>query len=99
MGNDDTITIDISGYNDTLFTNDTGSEYIFNTNANYSTTITGATVGGGIDTTYTIAQPNVYDIEEIEQMCEEYPALDKAYENFRTIYRMVEQDWKGKQND
>jgi hypothetical protein len=32
-------------------------------------------------------------------MCKEYPALAKAYENFKTIYKMVHQDWKGKQKD
>ena len=38
-------------------------------------------------------------ISEIENMCKEYPALEKAYENFKTIYKMVEQDYKGKQQD
>jgi hypothetical protein len=38
-------------------------------------------------------------ISEIEKMCKEYPALAKAYENFKTVYKMVEQDYKGKQND
>ena len=38
-------------------------------------------------------------ISEIENMCKEYPALAKAYENFKTVYKMVEQDYKGKQND
>lgn len=35
----------------------------------------------------------------LNEMCEEYPALEKAYENFKTIYKMVEQDWSGKQKD
>lgn len=34
----------------------------------------------------------------IEEMCKEYPALEKAYENFKTVYAMVEQDWEGKKN-
>ena len=38
-------------------------------------------------------------IAKVEDMCEEYPALAKAYENFKTIYKMVHQDWKGKQKD
>jgi hypothetical protein len=25
--------------------------------------------------------------------------LEKAYENFKTIYKMVKQDWDGKQKD
>ena len=39
------------------------------------------------------------DFYKIEEMCKEYPALEKAYENFRTIYKMVEQDWEGKQKE
>lgn len=34
---------------------------------------------------------------DIEAMCKEYPALEKAYENFKTVYKMVKQDWDGKQ--
>ena len=39
------------------------------------------------------------DIREIEEMCREYPGLDKAYENFKTFYKLVEQDWRGKQKN
>ena len=35
-------------------------------------------------------------IERVKKMCEEYPALQKAYENFKSIYNMVDQDYKGK---
>jgi hypothetical protein len=46
-----------------------------------------------------IFQDYLPTVREIENMCEEYPALEKAYENFKTIYKMVEQDYKGKQQD
>lgn len=36
------------------------------------------------------------DLDRVNEMCEEYPALAKALENFKTVYAMVEQDWKGK---
>ena len=39
------------------------------------------------------------DPQTLKRMCEEYPALEKVYENFKTIYKMVEQDWRGKQDD
>ena len=39
------------------------------------------------------------DPQTLKQMCEEYPALEKVYENFKTVYKLVEQDWKGKQDD
>jgi len=35
-------------------------------------------------------------LDRVTNMCEEYPALAKAYENFKTIYKMTEQDYKGK---
>jgi hypothetical protein len=37
------------------------------------------------------------EIDKVEAMCKEYPGLDKAFENFKTVYKMVEQDWLGKQ--
>jgi hypothetical protein len=110
MGNDDfKITMGDSTYDtstldtitiDTSFTNDTGSEYTFNSNADYCTPIT---VGGVLndDVTYTIGGFNedYLDTTQVENMCEEYPALKTAYEKFKTIYDMTLQDWKGKQDD
>ena len=32
-------------------------------------------------------------INKIEGMCNEYPALKQAWDNFRTMYEMVHQDW------
>jgi len=39
------------------------------------------------------------EVAKIEVMCEDYPGLKKAYENFKTVYKMVYQDWKGRQDD
>lgn len=39
------------------------------------------------------------DLDKVEKMCKEYPGLDKAFENFKTVYKMVEQDWLGKQKN
>ena len=38
-------------------------------------------------------------VSKVEDMCKDYPALAQAYEKFKTIYAMVHQDWKGKQED
>lgn len=32
---------------------------------------------------------------KVEQMCKHYPALEKAFENFKAVYSMVHQDYKG----
>jgi len=49
-----------------------------------------------VPTLWTETLPDVYTVND---MCEEYPALAKAYENFQTIYKLVEQDYKGKKED
>lgn len=36
------------------------------------------------------------DLNRVEAMCKEYPALAKAYEQFKLIYKMTDQDYKGK---
>ena len=33
---------------------------------------------------------------EVEKMCKEYPALEKVWRNFKAVYDMVQQDYKGK---
>lgn len=35
-------------------------------------------------------------IHRVDAMCTEYPALAKAYEKFKSVYKMCEQDYKGK---
>jgi hypothetical protein len=36
------------------------------------------------------------DPDEIERMCEHYPALTKVWRNFKNVYDMVKQDYEGK---
>jgi hypothetical protein len=38
---------------------------------------------------------NKIDPERVEKMCEQYPALRKAWDKFHSIYKMVDQDYKG----
>jgi hypothetical protein len=38
-------------------------------------------------------------VSKVEDMCNDYPALAQAYEKFKTIYAMVHQDWKGRNDD
>lgn len=56
-----------------------------------------------LDTDYVSVQParpfidEMPSLSKINSMCNEYPGLEKAYENFKTAYKLVEQDYKGKQ--
>ena len=36
------------------------------------------------------------DPDEVEHMCKEYPALTKVWQNFKSVYDMVKQDYEGK---
>jgi hypothetical protein len=57
------------------------------------------TSGAGASHEWWVASPSTHiEIAEIEKMCSEYPALAKVYENFKTVYDLVKQDWKGKQD-
>ena len=38
-------------------------------------------------------------VAKVEDMCNDYPALAQAYEKFKTMYALVHQDWKGRQED
>ena len=39
------------------------------------------------------------DIYKVRDMLKHYPALEKAFENFKTVYKMVDQDYKGNHQD
>ena len=65
---------------DNSFVNDTGSEYTFN-------------MSEVKDEVFVDSMPRPHRIAE---MCKLYPALAKAYEQFKLLYKMTEQDYKGK---
>jgi|SaaInlStandDraft_1057018.scaffolds.fasta_scaffold49591_4 hypothetical protein len=83
-----TITITNIDSTDLTCTIDTGSEYTFNVEGN----------GWGQEIEY----PNFNDVisslidpSRVETMCDHYPGLRKAWNNFYSIYKMVDQDYKG----
>ena len=102
-----------SDYTFNVSTN-TNSSVISSSNLDSITTISGISTSTGstyrvddqitfdfdnikiVPTLWTETLPDVYTVND---MCEEYPALAKAYENFQTIYNLVEQDYKGKKED
>jgi hypothetical protein len=105
----DNITIDLSDY-----TMDSNGSYITSSNLDSITTISGISTSTGstyrlddqisfdfdnINITPTLWKEALPDIYTVNDMCNKYPALAKAYENFKTVYKLVEQDYKGKQED
>ena len=84
----------------TITIGESSSEYV------YSTTMLGVsptyTVSDTININdYNITWPlnNSIDIDEIERMSKEYPALEKTWRNFKATYDLVMQDWKGNHDD
>lgn len=99
--NEDDYIIDMSSMSDSTITLTSSVNDIWiNTSTNDWATIDGDTIN--LDN-ITIYQPIEFEDEmpavaKVEDMCKNYPALEKAYENFKTIYKMVHQDWQGKQD-
>ena len=69
--------------------------------------ITDVIYSGTNDGTFTIDSDTIFtsdwkftnnsiDPSEVERMCKEYPALEKVWRNFKSVYDMVQQDYKGK---
>ena len=53
------------------------------------------------NSTYSYANilDNYIDPSEVESMCKEYPALSKVWRNFKSVYDMTLQDYKGKKDE
>ena len=49
------------------------------------------------DTTYSGSFETHIDPVQVENMCQEYPALQKVWRNFKSVYDLTLQDYKGKQ--
>ena len=93
--NDDT-TITIGGQS--------SSDYVYSTalsGTSPSYVLSDTVTIDGVSSEYNITWPlnNSIDIDKIESMCKEYPALEKTWRNFKATYDLVLQDWKGKQDD
>ena len=106
MSDKDTITISINTESDTTLGYDL-SDYMVDTidiSSITSSTIDTITLddthwSDGIRWEQIEFEDKMPSVAKVEDMCKDYPALDKAYENFKTIYAMVHQDWKGNQDN
>jgi len=91
VSTDDTITISDSVYS--ITTN--SADWISNSGTITldSNVYTGAT-DVNIDWIYN--NMNI-DPDKVERMCKEYPALEKVWRNFKSVYDMCKQDYEGKE--
>jgi len=94
------ITIDNSSNNTMYYTTDTGTiDTITMSTGNSSW----GSYQGDISTW---SFPELKDFEhtmpsltKVEEMCTMYPALDKAFENFKAIYDLVKDDYQARKNN
>ena len=103
MENDD-YTIDLSNMDGTTSTiTITNSNYNIgdisvNSMDNYVYTIDDGTIDLSNISTINWPLDASIDPAEIERMCKEYPALEKVWRNFKSVYDMVKQDYQGKKD-
>jgi uncharacterized protein YqfB (UPF0267 family) len=99
--NDDTFTISLDdSYSSTTYNTLTG-DTITITGGNY--TDSNYTIIGNAADTITFDELNIswpefnnINPDEVEKMCNEYPALEKVWRNFKSVYDMCKQDYQGK---
>ena len=107
----DDITFDISDFLDTTGDITINLDDTYGTTSTYwaGDSISDITVSGADAGTFTIDTNTMdtididwltgklnIDPDEVERMCKEYPALDKVWRNFKSVYDMVKQDYEGK---
>ena len=97
---DDTITINLDdtyGTTTTYWAGDSVTDITISDTANDGTfTIDTSTMDTvGLDWIY---ERHSLSISEVESMCKEYPALEKTWRNFKSMYDMVKQDYQGKKD-
>ncbi len=81
----------------------TGNDYTFNLTDSISTIDTSGIedlISMDDEITFNVDTPVIFEdfmpeVSKVEDMCNEYPALQKVYENFKSIYHMVHQDYVG----
>lgn len=100
-------TVDIAGikYDDTMYNYSADSTFVVDVNDSTFTLSDTISLDGTIDGLTNITfnkvefEDHMPSPEKLKKMCVHYPALEKAYENFKTIYKMVDQDFKGNHED
>lgn len=93
----DTITLTSSNIGDVCYNTTDGLIYTVNDNYDWITISDVDIDINSININGTLFEDYMPEIGELKEMCAEYPGLEKAYENFKTFYKLVEQDWRGKQ--
>ena len=93
------INIDVSNINDT------GSEFIFNTQSTVTIDTDLLDTGDYNSGTFTINTSfeewvdTMPSMSKIKGMCEQYPAFQKEFEKFKQIYNLIKDDYEANNED
>ena len=98
------ITIDLGNYDaqtTTYWAGDSVTDITLSSSDNTFTLNDTITINTGSGITDTVDFDWIYnntsiDPTKVERMCKEYPALEKVWRNFKSVYDMVQQDYEGK---
>jgi len=96
---DDTITINLDdtyGTTTTYWAGDSITDVVYSGSNDGTFTIDTSTMDT-VDLDW-IYDRHTLSVDEVERMCKEYPALEKVWRNFKSVYDMVKQDYEGKKN-
>jgi len=94
---DDTITINLDdtyGATTTYWAGDSITDVVYSGSNDGTFTIDTNTMDT-VDLGW-IYNRQTLSVDEVERMCKEYPALEKVWRNFKSVYDMVKQDYEGK---
>ena len=97
---DDTITINLDdtyGTTTTYWAGDSVTDITVDGVNEGTFTIDTSTLDNGVGLDW-IYERHSLSISEVEKMCNEYPALEKTWRNFKSMYDMVKQDYQGKKD-
>ena len=97
---DDTITINLDdtyGTTTTYWAGDSVTDITVDGVNDGTFTIDTSTLDNGVGLDW-IYERHSLSISEVESMCKEYPALEKTWRNFKSMYDMVKQDYQGKKD-
>jgi len=93
IGDTDTTPISITSTSLDFDTSYTSDSTITLTSPTYDDTVTFDLGSDFYNKDFVDTMPSVHKIDE---MCNEYPALGIVYDKFKSMYKMCEQDYKGK---
>ena len=97
MNDDDTFTISIG---DSTYTNTSTIDTVELSSVTFKNYIDNVTFDTDSSSEYIYNTLDTFiDPDQVEEMCKEYPALFKVWRNFKSVYDMTLQDYKGKKDE